>query len=171
MNATPAELQEQLHVIKENGLFVLLDTAAKKHVIPTAYVLAVGSRETNLVNELGDYENGEYFGVGILQIDAQHPVAREARDSGTWKTNPGALIDIGVGMMSDNLAFAKTEFPTYEGPEGHGWLKIAASAYNGGQGGAASGARRGDSDLYTTGHDYGADVMERFAVFQKLLGG
>jgi peptidoglycan hydrolase-like protein with peptidoglycan-binding domain len=63
--------------------------------------------------------------------------------------------DIAAGMLHNLLVrFA-------------GDVKAACSAYNGGEGGAARGLREGDSDKYTTGHDYGADVVARM----RSLGG
>ncbi len=48
-------------------------------------------------------------------------------------------------------------------------LKIAASGYNCGMGRKPiAGARHGDSDEHTTGHNYGADVMARMAIFEEL---
>jgi hypothetical protein len=38
-----------------------------------------------------------------------------------------------------------------------GWIKIAASAYNAGQGGAARGVAQGNCDKFTTGNNDGAN--------------
>lgn len=161
-------LQAQLHRLKEDGLYEALHDGAIKHGLPFSYVLAIGSRETNLRNILGDCRGGQYHGIGLLQADIQHPEAKAARDDGTWKTHPEKLIDFCLGLLAGNLAEVKRRWPQYAGA---GWLKIAASSYNGGLGGAARGVAAGDSDKYTTGHDYGADVIDRMILFDKILQG
>ncbi len=92
---------------------------------------------------------GEFHGVGIVQIDIQHPIAREARDSGSWKTNPDPLIGFGAQILASNIRTAKNDFPVFDQQQ---VLKIAASGYNAGIGNAISGAKQGDSDKLTTGH-------------------
>lgn len=160
-------LKSQLKRVQNNGLGKLLADAAKKNDLPYAYILAIGSRETGLTNELGDFRDGEYHGVGILQIDIQHPAAKTARDTGTWKTQPGALIDIGAAMLGKNVVAVRADFPELT-LEGH--LKIAASGYNCGLVRAMRTARAmGDSDYYTTGHQYGRDVIQRYRLFQQML--
>lgn len=167
MLLAPIRLKRQLAGIKKNGLADLLAAAAKRNSLPEAYLYAIGSRETNLTNELGDFRGGEYHGVGILQIDVQHPIARTARDTGTWKSEPRPLIDFGADMLGKAVVAVRADFP--ELPlAGH--LKIAASGYNCGLQRAMQTARgMGDSDYYTTGHDYGRDVLQRMAVFQQIL--
>ena len=73
-------------------------------------------------------------------------------------TNPCSLQ-----VPVESLAVARTH-------ELHGdaAAKFAASAYNAGLGGALTGLRRGNSDLETTGHDYGADVVARMHAFRRL---
>ncbi|HTA66107.1 MAG TPA: hypothetical protein VK753_11430, partial [Xanthomonadaceae bacterium] len=48
-------------------------------------------------------------------------------------------------------------------------LKVAASGYNCGMARAIAAAKDGDSDLRTTGHDYGKDVIARMAIFAALM--
>lgn len=166
--ATPSKkiILSQLQRLRKTGFGEKLDKAAVKHGFPKPFFFAIASRETNCRNILGDLRNGEFHGVGIVQIDIQHSIARKARDSGSWKTNPDLLIDFGAQLLENNLARARKEFPLLTPGE---QLKIAASAYNCGIARAISGQRQGDSDRQTTGKDYGRDVMARMTIFEKLI--
>ena len=159
------ELQAQLRTLQQSGLDVKLAEQARAHGFAPALFFAIASRETNCVNELGDFQNGEAHGVGIVQIDIQHDLARQARDQGSWRTDPDPLIDVGAQLLADNIRRAQQTFPGFSSEQ---QLKIAASGYNCGMGAAIAGARNGDSDQHTTGHNYGADVMARMAMFGEL---
>lgn len=159
-------LLSQLHSLRMTGFATKLDQHGTAHGLSTPFFFAIASRETNCHNMLGDPQHGEFHGVGIIQIDIQHPIAREARDSGSWKTNPDPLIDFGAQLLEDNINRAKEQFPNLSAQQ---QLKIAASGYNCGMGNAIAGANHGDSDIHTTGHDYGRDVMTRMAIFEELI--
>jgi hypothetical protein len=161
-----SELQIELQRLRASGLDGKLTEQAEAHGLPPALLFAIASRETNCVNRLGDWQNGEAHGVGIVQIDIQHAAARQARDDGSWRTNPQPLIALGAQLLADNLRQARQAFPG-AGADQH--FKIAASGYNCGMGAAIAGARKGDSDQCTTGHDYGADVMARMKGFAELM--
>ena len=89
------------------------------------------------------------------------------RDDGTWKTNPAALIDFGCQLLAHNIHLAAQHFPGMA-PEQQ--LKIAASGYNCGIKRAIEAQNAyNDSDHYTTGKDYGADVMARKAMLDDLV--
>jgi len=55
--------------------------------------------------------------------------------------------------------------------QGNDILKVAASGYNSGITRAlrAAGSSSGDSDTFTTGKDYGKDVIARMLIFDQLL--
>ena len=159
-------LLNQLHSLRHTGFAEKLDRFANQHSFPTPFFFAIASRETNCINELGDPRNGEFHGVGIVQIDIQHPIARQARDSGSWKTDPDPLIDFGAQILQDNIAKAKQRFPNFNTQQ---QFKVAASGYNCGIDAAIAGAQHGDSDKHTTGKDYGRDVMTRMAIFEELI--
>jgi hypothetical protein len=165
---TPSKaiLLNQLHSLRHTRFDQKLQHGAEAHGLATSYFFAIASRETNCLNILGDFQHGEFHGVGIVQIDIQHPIAQQARDSGSWKTNPDPLIDFGAGLLANNISKAKQQFPNL-GTQSQ--LKIAASGYNCGMGNAIKGANHGDSDMLTTGHDYGRDVMTRMAIFEELI--
>src|SRR5262250_2967127 len=99
---TKDQLQTQLQRLRDTGFADKLSAQATSKGFPVPFFFAIASRETNCVNELGDFQNGEAHGVGIIQIDIQHPIAREARDSGTWKTNPDPLLDFGADLIETN---------------------------------------------------------------------
>ena len=166
--STPSKnvLLNQLHSLRHTGFDKKLDQAATNHNLSTPFFFAIASRETNCINELGDPRGGEFHGVGIVQIDIQHSIAKQARDSGSWKTNPDPLIDFGAQMLQDNISKAKQAFPNFNEQQ---QLKVAASGYNCGIGSAISGAQHGDSDKHTTGRDYGRDVVTRMAIFEELI--
>jgi hypothetical protein len=143
------------------GLVQLLVQAAQNHGIDGAVALGLGSRETNLTNELGDGDNG----VGVCQVDRRfHIIAQQAFETGSWRTDPGPLIDFAMGLLAGNVAWAQSRFPEFDA------VKIALSAYNAGQGGAARGVAEGDSDRFTTGGNYGRDTLQRAELFRQLLG-
>lgn len=156
----------QLRRLRQTGFASLLSQQAEANGFAPAFFFAIASRETNCVNELGDVQADGAHGVGMVQVDAQHAIAREARDSGGWQTNPAPLIAFAAQLLAQNLRQAREAFPALPGDE---QLKIAASGYNCGMGNAIAGQHNGDSDLRTTGHNYGADVMARKTVFEKLL--
>ncbi|MBS0227074.1 MAG: hypothetical protein JSS23_00070 [Proteobacteria bacterium] len=168
---TNAQLQAQLRSITGNGLLALLITAASLHHLPVAFVVAIASRETNCVNMLGDYQHTgpggalEAHGVGIMQRDIQHADARAARDDGSWRTHPEVMIEADCLELAQALAAVKARFPNLSASD---QLQVTADAYNSGQHNAFIGELAGNPDGRTTGHDYGADVMRRMAVFQSL---
>src|SRR5262249_37080650 len=136
---------------------------AADHQLPLPYFFAIASRETNCTNKLGDRDkHGEFHGVGIVQIDIQHEIARKARDSGSWETDPDPLIAFGANLLAKNIQRAAQAFPDFT-PQQH--RKIAASGYNCGIEKAILGSQNGDSDIHTTGKDYGRDVMARMEIF------
>lgn len=120
---TKMELLNQLHSLHHTGFASKLEQHATSHHFPTQLFFAIASRETNCLNILGDPQNGEFHGVGIIQIDIQHPIARLARDSGTWKTNPDPLIEFGAQLLETNIKLAILKFPNYNIQQ---HLKIAA---------------------------------------------
>src|ERR1044072_7142498 len=163
---TKKEALNQLHSLRHTGFAPKLEQQATEHGFPAPFFMGIASRETNCVNELGDFQGGQFHGVGIIQIDIQHQIAREARDSGSWKTDPEPLLDCGADLIKNNIERAIQKFPAFTTDQ---QLKVAASGYNCGIQRAISGAQQGDSDKFTTGKNYGQDVMTRMAIFQELL--
>ena len=159
------QIAAQLKKLRDTGFDLKLASQAGANGFAPEFFFAIASRETNCVNKLGDKQPDGFHGVGIVQIDIQHPLARQARDSGSWQTNPDPLIAFGAQMLASNIHQAMHVFPGL-GP--NDYLKIAASGYNCGMGNAIAGQRNGDSDQHTAHGTYGADVMARMAIFQQL---
>ncbi len=165
--ATVHDIQIQLARSHNTGFLDKLSQQAAANGFAPSFFFAIASRETNCVNELGDLQHGEAHGIGIVQIDIQHPIALQARNDGSWQTNPDPLIAFGAQLLADNLRLAWQTFPQMTADQ---QLKVAASGYNCGMGNAIAGARSGDSDQRTTGHNYGADVLARKALFEQVIG-
>ena|SRR5947209_5751919 len=158
----PEEAREQFAHAHAAGLVTLCHKAEQRHALPHALLLAVASRETNCHDIVGDSGHGR----GVFQIDDRfhHDWLAQHGAAAPGKTPPvGAAAELAASMLAESLAAAKQHKLT-----GEGAVKFAASAYNAGLGGALAGLKRGNSDLETTGHDYGADVVARMHLFQKL---
>ena len=167
MNCTRQDLINQVARVRANGTLALYQRAATAHGLPVALVVGVASRETNCQNELGDYDSDNTpRAVGSMQLDVQHALARQAIADGSWRNNQWPIIDACCAILAAGVAWAKATYPAFTERQ---WYKLGADAYNGGLGGAAAGARHGNADLYTTGHDYGSDVLERMDVLEGLL--
>ena len=140
MNIDNSELIAQVERARVKWPFIH-DVEVAWH-LPAWLLYAVGSRETNLANEIGDYGHG--FGVWqrdnrSFQVDANYlkNVHQEAID---------AAQELAAGIRALGLAGG-------------------VAAYNCGQGNVRAAIRKGKScDAYTTGHDYSADVLARCKV-------
>jgi peptidoglycan hydrolase-like protein with peptidoglycan-binding domain len=110
--------------------------------LPRMLLFAVGSRETNLTNEVGDFGHGH----GVWQLDDRS------------HTPPGgfARFDVNVPLQS---AIAATMLQGMLAITG-GNVEEAAAIYNSGQRG----------EFGTTHHDYGIDVRQRMQFLQQKLG-
>lgn len=97
--------------------------------LPRMMLFAVGSRETNLTNEIGDGGHGH----GVCQLDDRSHVIPPGFDSDVHMQFQKA-----AEMLVANFETAGS------------WLG-ALAMYNSGQ----------TNDAYTTGHDYGHDVLSR----------
>lgn len=159
MKITKAQLKREIDRARANGLYAHLQIAASMSDLPLAFVLAIASRETDIVNRSGDGGHGR----GVMQVDDRyHHIARVT----DFKAHPEILIRYGCRMLADNIVWARRFRPGFK-PEQH--LKMAAAAYNCGRGGVIKAMASGDCDSRTTGKDYGADVLQRMALCEKLL--
>jgi hypothetical protein len=156
--ATKSQLLIQLKRLRTTGFDKKLQQHGTANGLPAAFFFAIASRETNCRNILGDKVKGVFHGVGIVQIDIQHPIARKARDTGSFKTDPDPLLEFGAQLLETNVKQAKQKLPNLNEQQR---LKVAASGYNCGIARAITAAKQGDSDKFTTGGDYGRDVMAR----------
>jgi len=115
-------------VLASLNVWPFIVTIEVEYRLPPWLLFAVGSRETNLTNEVGD--GGHGYGVWQLDnrshnIPADFPVSIQALYA--------------ARMLADELLRTA------------GDIQAAAAIYNSGQ----------PDDAYTTGHDYGADVVAR----------
>ena len=158
----PEEAREQFARARATGLVTLCHKAERRHALPPALLLAVASRETNCRDVVGDFGHGR----GVFQIDDRfhHDWLAEHGAAAAGKTPPvGAAAELAAALLVEAIAVARRHELA-----GDNAAKFAASAYNAGLGGALAGLRRGDSDLETTRHDYGADVVARMHAFRHL---
>lgn len=112
--------------------------------LPKMLLFAVGSRETNLVNEVGDFGHGH----GVWQLDDRS----HAPPGGSWASflaNVPLQCTTAAAMLRSLLAISG------------GDVDQAACRYNSGS----------PFDSVTTGHDYGIDVVQRMQTLQRLHSG
>jgi len=165
--ATLEDIAGQLRRLQQTGFDKMLSHQALASGFPASFFFAVASRETNCVHELGDVQADGAHGVGIVQVDIQHPIALRARDDGSWRTNPAPLIALGAQLLAQNIQQVREACPTLSDDE---QLRVAASGYNCGVARAIAAVKNGhDCDAHTTGGDYGSDVMARKAMFEQLM--
>jgi hypothetical protein len=141
-----------------------------------ALVLAMGSRETNLENIVGDGGHGR----GWLQIDDRFFATWLSRHagcrSGTWRPRfasalPGGRVPTlthstlqAIEILHGNVAFAASR----KVPPGER-MRFAIAAYNAGAGNAIHALSAGDVDAKTAHGDYSADVLARRDVVARYL--
>jgi peptidoglycan hydrolase-like protein with peptidoglycan-binding domain len=159
MTIARAELKREQKVARGNGWDAVCREAEREKSLPAGILLAVASRETGMADVVGDSGHGR----GLFQIDdrswKEWLTAHGA--AGPGQTPPvGDAARLAAAYLSENLAFGRKN-----GVASADLLKFALSAYNAGAGGAIRGYREGDSDLHTTGGDYGRDVLGRLAGF------
>jgi len=125
----------------------VVNVAEAKHKLPSRILYAVGSRETNLAEHWEQTPGDGGHGHGTWQLDDRsHQI-------------PAPFpIELQADMAAELLAGLIAHFK--------GNVKSALSAYNAGVGGADSGIRHGNSDLFTTGKDYGQDCLDRMHYVQ-----
>jgi len=71
---TKDQIAAQLQLLRKTGFDLKLASQAGANGFAPEFFFAIASRETNCVNKLGDVQGGVAHGVGIVQIDIQHPI-------------------------------------------------------------------------------------------------
>lgn len=159
MKWTEANLRTQLDFVTRSGWLPMFEAAAKETGMPVDFLLAIGSRETNLRNIKGDCRNGSYHGFGILQVD----VRTDQAFCEAWTEDKVAeSILRGAKILAGKVAYlvSKNQAPS---------VRNVAAAYNTGEGNVYRSLTAGkDPDRTTTGGDYGSDVEARKKFFAKL---
>lgn len=143
-----------------DGWIDKLTKGANAADMPVAYIVAVASRETELRNIA--QKNG--LGRGIMQVDGgSHAIAR----TDLWETEPQVVIDYACKQLESGFRRSKERYPKL-GYYQH--LKVAAAGYNMGWTRMDDAVqKRQNCDFYTTGGDYGKDVMERMTFFTEYM--
>lgn len=153
----PIVISSQIAFIMANGIMPAFTQASYITGVDRDLLLAVASRESNMgmnldENWLGD--NGH--GYGIMQIDKRY---HSAFTSNNAPNNHAANILKGATIL-------KAEIDRFNGNKLH-----ALAAYNAGPSSVREAIMQGlDPDLYTTGQNYGKDVLNRYKII-KALGG
>jgi spore coat assembly protein SafA len=126
--------------------------SSQKYNVPPEIITAVISRETNGRNIIGDGGHGH----GLMQIDDRyHGSFLRNNHNGL---DPATNIDYGTSIIRDNLNRYNGDF------------RKALAAYNAGQGNVDRAVANGLSpDAYTTGRNYGADVLQRAREFGRFF--
>jgi len=178
MRITEAQLEEQLDRFGPEKVRIVAELChqgAPDGVGP-ALVLAMGSRETNLANIVGDGGHGR----GWLQIDDRFFATWLSRHAGcrdgTWRPRfasalPGGRVPTlthstlqAIEILHGNVAFATSrKVPPRDR------MRFAIAAYNCGAGNAIQAIAAGDVDARTAHGDYSADVLERRDVVARYL--
>jgi hypothetical protein len=170
MKITTAQLEDQLDRFGPERIRIVAELVHQgpPDGIGTALVLALGSRETNIANIVGDGGHGR----GWLQIDDRFHApwlqAHAGCKSGTWSAKFASALPVGrvptltastlkaIELLHGNVAFATAHnVPSAQR------MRFAVAAYNAGAGGAISGLGGGNVDANTAHGDYSADVLSR----------
>ena len=142
MEITGAELASQYQQASLTWSFI--HQTELVHGLPRMLLFAVGSRETNLTNEVGDGGHGH----GVWQLDDRS----HTPPGGSWPAfdaNVASQCATAAAMLHGLLASTG------------GNVEKAAAIYNSGQ-----------PDEPGTAHgDYGIDVLERMQFLQQFPGG
>jgi peptidoglycan hydrolase-like protein with peptidoglycan-binding domain len=155
MPISQADMKRQMAAARSKGWDSICARAEQSKGLQPGLLLAIASRETDMSDVVGDAGHGR----GLFQIDDRSwPEWLGAHGAARAGTKPPVndAARLAAAIVSDNLAFGRRN-----GVADPDLLKFALSAYNAGPGGAIKGYREGDSDLHTTGNDYGADVLGR----------
>lgn len=160
-----AELSAELDRARRRGWDRIMASVEQEKSLPPGILLAVASQETDMNDVVGDGGHGR----GLFQIDDRSHADFLGRvgAAGVGRKPPiPQAADHAGSLLASNISFGASK-----GVAASGRLKFGLAAYNAGAGGALRGLEEhGDPDARTTGGDYGASVLARFAMVQSLLG-
>ncbi|MCB0711666.1 MAG: peptidoglycan-binding protein [Ignavibacteriae bacterium] len=157
-------LLKQLKAVQENYL-PFVEEAAKRAGVPPSVICGIGSRESEwglstALDKRGPGGKGDHgHGRGLMQIDDRyHAFAR----TGKWDNAEANILYAAKVLISSRAYIAKRY--TLDDKT---LLRATLAAYNCGPGNVAKALAKGrDIDFYTTGRDYGANVLDRAGWFQ-----
>jgi soluble lytic murein transglycosylase-like protein len=153
--ANKLTISTQLTWASANGYMPAFSAAARQTGVPRNLLLAVASRESCIGMCLDDFGLGDHGNaIGLMQIDKRyHP------DFANGPLTADANVLKGAQIL-------KKELDHYGGDK-----KTALAAYNAGEGGVSRATFAGNEpDSATTGGNYGADVLSRYAILQQMSG-
>lgn len=154
---TPITISPQLTYLAATGIMEVFDQVARESGLPKSLLLAVASRESNMgmaldSNWLGDKGNG----IGLMQIDRRYHPAYAANYAANDHL---ANVRKSAEILSNDLSLFG------------GNKKQALAAYNAGIDDVRMAITQGlDPDLFTTGQDYGRDVLHRQQIIKSIIG-
>lgn len=172
------EIEIEFARAKANGWIAMFTEAGAGYGFSPGLLMAIASRETNMTNEEGDFQRDGPHGFGLMQIDkGSYP---QFCLSGQWKSVE-ASIHMGASVLSSKqIQIQKGQGLTLAIP-GRSFVgakisladlnRCAVAAYNAGLLAYYALSIHGNPDLYTTGHNYSADVIARMQEFSGLLTG
>jgi hypothetical protein len=178
MNITEQQLDAQLRAFGHRRIDVVSDIAheGEDDGIGPALLLALGSRESNMRNIVGDGGHGrgwlqidDRFHHGFLEThrgcvpDSFTPTQPSAAPRGLAPSLTASTM-FAIELLRSNMSFARGR-----GVPEDTVLRFAVAAYNGGAGGALQGFGEGNVDNHTTGRDYSKDVLGRKAAIARIL--
>jgi hypothetical protein len=161
---TYGQLQVQFNRADSNGWVRVFKAVEADFSLPRGLLLALGSRETNLNDVVGDGGHGR----GVLQIDDRWHKAFLAkhRALASGRVPP---VKAAARYAAKMLVWNRTNGLASGVPMGKGW-RFAVAAYNAGFTGVLNALRDGEGvDGATTGGDYSKDVRSRRRTFVGIL--
>ena len=150
MNITDAQLLTEYRRAVKTWPFV--ETVEDAYDLPPLLLFAVGSRETNLTNEVGDGGHGH----GVWQLDNRSHTIPAGFDKN---------VHLQATTAAKMLRSLLHSFATAANP-----IRAALAAYNAGAGTVAYNVAHGlNVDTGTAGGDYSADTYARMLYLQQAV--
>ena len=166
-------IADQFAYAKAQGWLPYFVKAAKDYEFEPSLLMAIGSRESNLKNIVGDGGHG----FSLMQIDVRS--FPDFCHSGQWK-NVALAIQKGAQVLDakrteiehgegDHLIVGSSPFVGAKVKSDADLTKTAVAAYNCGLWAFYNYSKGRDPDAFTTGKDYAHDVLARQIQFAALL--
>jgi|GEM_PF-2456066 len=169
--ATRAQLQQELDsLLSQRELLEAFRSAATTYDVRLSLLLAIASRESAMGQLIGEdgyaLDGSNREDVGIMQINLKAHPEYAAR----FRTGYDVYENIHYGARVLRSLMRHPGLVRRARPGIRSVLPLAVSAYNTGPGAVMRAIDRGyEPDRYTTGGDYGRDVMERAVLLRELL--
>ena len=146
------------HAVSQGWIKHFTD-AAKQTGVPAALLMAIASRETEMGTSplLKNWRGDRGHGRGLMQIDDRwHQAYTSTHRDDDHRSNIFYAANLVRQLQKNRITM--------------GNLRLVAASYNCGPGGVRKAIEAGkDPDVYTTGGNYGCDVLARMKHFEDLL--